>query len=275
VSTKHRSARSTEHVRAPDQPTAVVSSSQNLAKETRLRSLRGAEGAPDRAGLFIAALRIQIHDATCSRPFSPAHPNVRLELLNRSDVTPDVSVSDYWISGAAPGAWAPELLAFEEVLKVDSLAEVGGGCLYRVTYQNPPVVYLYRRLALPLQFPMRIQAGVIEWEVVARRSEFENVMEYARTVDPELTVVSIRRRPLRTHLPMLTAQQQELLAQAMAAGYFAVPRGITLTELARRLHRSKSSVSEGIALVEKKLLESALRTGISRAGGEPEFSAEA
>ena len=46
----------------------------------------------------------------------------------------------------------------------------------------------------------------------------------------------------------------------MAAGYFAVPRGITLTDLARRLDRSKSAVSEAIAIIERKLLESAMRS---------------
>ncbi len=190
--------------------------------------------------------------------FSRAHPFVRMDVLSFSEVTPDVSISDYWISGA-PGQWANELLTFDEILKVDSLAEVGGGCLYRVTFQNPPIVYLYRRLSLPLQFPRRIQAGSIFWEVVARRTEFDEVMRYAREIDPGLTVVSIRRRPLRTHLPMLSEVQRRLLTEAMAAGYFAVPRGITLTALARQLNRSKSSISESIALIEKKLLESAMR----------------
>jgi predicted DNA binding protein len=60
-------------------------------------------------------------------------------------------------------------------------------------------------------------------------------------------------------LPTLSAAQHQLLNQAMAAGYFAVPRGITLTELARRLNRSKSGISESIALIEKKLFETALR----------------
>jgi predicted DNA binding protein len=45
----------------------------------------------------------------------------------------------------------------------------------------------------------------------------------------------------------------------MAAGYFAVPRGITLTDLARQIGRSKSAVSEAIAIIERKLLETAVR----------------
>lgn len=188
-----------------------------------------------------------------------AHPNVSVEALNRSDVSKDVSVSDYWISGQPPGVWARELSGFPDVLKVDSLAEVGEGSLYRITYRNPGIIYLYRELGMPIQFPLRIQGGFIRWEVVARHSEFQEVLKYARAVDPDFQVVSIRRRPLRSHLPMLTDSQHQLLTQAMAAGYFAVPRGITLTDLARRLDRSKSAVSEAIAIIERKLLESALR----------------
>jgi predicted DNA binding protein len=103
-----------------------------------------------------------------------------------------------------------------------------------------------------------MQSGYIRWEIVARQDEFQVLLDYARRIDPDVKVLSIRHRPLRSHLPMLSGTQQALLARAMAEGYFAVPRGITLTELARRVNRSKSSVSESIATIEKKLLESVL-----------------
>jgi predicted DNA binding protein len=191
--------------------------------------------------------------------FSLAHPKLQIEVLNRSGIDPDVSVSDVWISGGPPGFWAREIATFRDIVKVDALAEVGGGSLYRITDRNPPVVYLYRRLGLPIQFPIRIQAGFIRWEVVARSKGFERVLEYAREIDPNFRITSVRREPLRNHLPTFTESQRELLTRAMAEGYFAVPRGITLTELARRLERSKSSISEAIALIEKKLLESAFQ----------------
>lgn len=190
-----------------------------------------------------------------------AHPNVRIEVLNRTEVGKGTSISDYWIAGAPPGVWAREIAGFSDVLNVDSLAEVGDGSIYRITYENPPVIGLYQRLRLPLQFPLRLQAGFILWEIVARYADFHEIMEHARTADPNVSIVSIRRRPLRSHLPLLTDAQHELLNQAMAAGYFAVPRGITLTALARKLNRSKSGISESIALIEKKLFETALRPG--------------
>jgi len=191
--------------------------------------------------------------------FSAQHPTIRLEVLNRTDLSADVSVSDYWIAGQPPGVWTKEIAAYPDVLQIDSLAEVADGCIYRVRYQNPPVVYQYRKLGLPLQFPLKIYAGTLTWEVIGRRTDFQEILKFARQRDPNLQMLSVRHRGLRTHLPLLTPAQHQLLTDAMSAGYFAVPRGITLTALARRLGRSKSAVSEALAIVEKKLLESSLR----------------
>ena len=225
-----------------------------------LQKLRAEKDEVAEDGLLLATLRIRIGTrGPWTGAFSRAHPSITMEVLNRSEITEEVSVSDYWITGRPPGVWAREIAAYPDVVKVDSLAEVGDGSIYRISYRNPPIIYLYRKLRLPLHFPFQIQAGFIRWEVVARRSEFDAVLEYARKVDPDFRLLSIRRRPLRSHLPVLTETQQLLLNQAMAAGYFAVPRAITLTDLARRLNRSKSSVSEAIAVIERKLLESALR----------------
>jgi hypothetical protein len=236
-------------------------SGEETAQQRRLADLREARSTPSVDRLFLATLRVRIPRTLWNGPFSAEHPAVRMEVLNRTDVRPGCSVSDYWISGLPAGLWAREILAYPDVVQVDSLAEVGDGGLYRITYRDPPVVGLYRRLRLPLQFPLRIQAGFIRWEVVARYSEFQEILGHARSVDPAVSIVSIRRRPLRAHLPMLTTSQHELLSQAMAAGYFAVPRCITLTALARKLQKSKSSISESLALIEKKLFETVLRPG--------------
>jgi len=226
----------------------------------RFRKLRRKDENVSGDRLLIATLQIRIPETFGIRRFSDAHPEVLIDILNRSDVSKDLSVSDYWISGRPPGVWSRELSGYPDVVSVDSLAELGDGCLYRITYRNPPIIYLYRELGLPIQFPLHVRGGFLHWEVVARRSESAIVLQYARTIDPNFRVVSIRSRPLKSHLPPLSDAQRQLLAQAMAAGYFAVPRAITLTELANKLDRSKSTLSEAIAIIERRLLESALRT---------------
>lgn len=244
----------------PRQASADVASARtDTIDRSKFPELRSTQPESTSPGLLIATIRVRIPKDLWTGPFSAQHPSVRLECLNRTDLSADTSVSDYWISGQPPGAWAAEIQAFSDVSRVESLAEVADGCIYRVTYRNPPVVYEYRRVGIPLQFPLKMQAGTLTWEVIARRSDLEEILRWLKTRDPEFQVLSVRRRGLRTHLPFLTVSQQQLLSEAMGAGYFAVPRGITLTALARRLGRSKSSVSEALAIIEKKLLESALR----------------
>lgn len=172
-------------------------------------------------------------------------------------------MADTWISGRPAGVWAREIAGYPDVQKVESLAEVGDGSIYRVLFLAPPIVELYRRLEVPLPFPIRIKAGYVQWEVVARAPEFAEILLFGREIDPHLKISWTRTPPLRAHLPLLTAKQRALLHLAIGAGYYAVPRRISLVELARGANRSKAAVSEALALIEQKLLESALRQSTS------------
>jgi DNA binding protein with HTH domain len=207
--------------------------------------------------LLMVSLRLRLPDRNWFGPFTRLHTHAIIEVLRIGEAGSDTSVADLWINGQPPGVWGNEISAYPGVESVDALSELGRGTLYRVTMKTPPIVSLYRRLRLPLPLPLRMQSGFVRWEVVARVKEFDQVLEFARNFGLEPRVVSIRRRPLQDHLPLLSSKQQTLLNQTMDAGYFAVPRAITLTALARKLNRSKSGISESIALIEKKLLESA------------------
>lgn len=214
------------------------------------------------ARLLVATITLRVPDTTWTGPFSRQHPQATIEVLGRNQTGRRVIVADHWISGRPAGLWAREIAAYPDVLKVESLAEVGDGSLYRVKFRAPAVVELYRRLEMPLPFPIHVQGGYVRWEVVARRDEFEELVRFAHGLDPKARVAWTRTPPLRSHLPLLSASQRTLLNRAIASGYFAVPRRITLSELARASNRSKAAVSEALALIEKKLLESAVREPI-------------
>lgn len=251
---------------APSNRTHGAGAPKGESRPTRLPSSFGGKAEPppkfpkgqNEPPLLIATVRVRVHDHVWLAIFSKRHPYHLVEILSRSEVSQSVSVFDIWISGQPPGVWGKEIERFDDVVSVDCLAEVGQGTLYRVQMQNPPVIEVYRRLKLPLPLPLRIQAGIAFWELVAREREFHEVMKFGRDTGQEPRVLSIRGRPLQDHVPLLTKSQTALLTEAMAAGYFAVPRKISLTELARKLGRNKSTVSERIAMIEKKLLESAL-----------------
>lgn len=190
--------------------------------------------------------------------FSATHPDLRIEALHWTAIDDQTSVLDYWIAGVPAGVWTREIASNPDVRKVDPLAESGEGCLYRVVQRMNPVVHLYRRLRLPLRFPLAIRGGVITWEVMAKKSELDSILAFFRERKLGVSISAVRRGLGTGHLSALTPQQRDLLTVAMRAGYFAVPRGITLTGLARKLDRSKSSVSEALARLERKLLEGSL-----------------
>ena len=187
--------------------------------------------------------------------FSTAHPDLHIEALHWAAIDERTSVLDYWIAGVPAGLWTQEIASNPDVRKVDPLAESGEGGLYRVVQQMNPVVHLYRRLQLPLRFPLVIRGGVITWEVMARNSELDSILAFFRKRKLDVAISSVRRELGTGQIPVLTPHQRVLLTAALRAGYFAVPRGVSLTELARKLGRSKSSVSEALAHIEQRLLE--------------------
>jgi hypothetical protein len=229
---------------------------------------QGGVGVPrDRESdrLLVATLRLRLPNRSWLAPFSQRHLDLSLEILGRSEIDVRTLVADVWISGGPAGAWSREIARYPDVERAVCLAEVGNGFLYRIRFRAPPIVALYRRLEVPLPFPLRLRGGYVHWEAVARASAFFEILAFARAADPELKIKWTRKPPLLDHLPRLTAGQRELLHRAIEAGYFAVPRRVSLTDLARDLDRSKSSVSQALALIEQRLLESTLRSDSLRA----------
>lgn len=234
-------------------------------KQTRLLSLRRATARDEPGSIVVATLTYRLPDRIWVGGFSRAHPSVRIELLAYSPLSRDYLVADCWITGRPAGVWAGEISNYPDVRRVESIAAVGRGCLYRVTFHNPPVVYLYRRLRLPIPLPIWMQDGMGRWEIVARARVVRKLIDhFRRTVDPEVRIVSMHRGPLRSHLPQLTDAQKRMLSEALAAGYYSVPRKVNLGQLAKRLRRSRSALSEALATVEEKLLESTVSSPSSR-----------
>jgi len=232
----------------------------------RLRSGRATDRPPclspsvsHRGPLCIASFYVRIGQESWTGSFSSRHPDARLVVLSHREAGPELSISDLWIGGGSDRAWGPEIAASPGVVGVTRVMRMGDGTLYRVSSRTPLVVRFYERLELPLPLPLRIQGGTIEWEVVAPPAEFRKLVRFAREIDPGARVVPLRSPPLRAHLPRLSEAQEALLATAMEAGYFSVPRQITVSGLSRRLHQSPSEVTARISAIEERLLESAVR----------------
>lgn len=141
------------------------------------------------------------------------------------------------------------------VVSVSQLSTLGPTVRCQIIARAPPYVLLSSDLEVLVRYPRIIQNGAFTIEVASRVTQIEKLLEGLRRLYPAVQILRFGRDRMRTCPPMLTPNQDALLHLALAAGYFDVPRRITLTGLAEKLGKSKSSVSRGLAVVEQKLVE--------------------
>ncbi len=224
---------------------------ENRVPPESARSSPGGRKQP----VKICRLRVPLPDSAWVARFSRENPGVRIEVLSRLDVDRRRSLSEVRLHSAEPGPWAEELRRLPNVVEVE---ELEGGTLdthLRVVHRTSEFIPIFRDLRLMRRFPFTIQAGEASWVVVAPESKVRLLLRRLREQVPSVALESVRHSdPSRPSGP-LTPRQAELLRRAMSLGYFEVPRRITLTSLAKNFGMAPSSLSEALAIVEKKLLE--------------------
>lgn len=72
---------------------------------------------------------------------------------------------------------------------------------------------------------------------------------------PGLRLANLEPVDEGSHDGVLTQRQHDALAQALASGYFDVPRRIRLTDLAQDMGMSQSSLSELLRRAQRRLVE--------------------
>jgi len=142
------------------------------------------------------------------------------------------------------------------VVSISRLATLGPLARFHMVAETAPIHLLERELAVLIRYPIIVQDGRFTIEVAGPVGQLQKLVEGLRHSYPFVEVLRFGRDRMRTVPDSLTPRQYALLHQALAAGYFDVPRRITLTQLAEKIGKSKSAVSSGLALVEKKIVES-------------------
>jgi HTH DNA binding domain len=204
----------------------------------------------------IMKLQLTIPPEVWISRFTLQHPDLIVDTTNIVQVSENNILGEIEIYGP-PADWTSEIASSPDVLEVERLgvmAEVGR---YRVRYHQTLLVSLSRELEVMIRYPRTAQNGVLTCETIGRLSRLRKLMAALRGIGTKPSITSLRGDSLRSVRLALTGPQRALFRQALALGYFCVPRRISLTQLAERVSRSKSSVSEMLAVVERKLAHSA------------------
>jgi predicted DNA binding protein len=167
------------------------------------------------------------------------------------------SLENIRVHSPEAGAWEDELRTFKDVYDVEMFGPPGRFCNLHVVTQTPMFALLLRRLNLMWRLPINFRDGVSTWVVIGTEENIRRLEEELRSQSLDVVIEHVHHKSGEKGRALLTHRQADIFRKAMAAGYFEVPRHITLTELADQQGMAVSSLSEILAVVEKKILQEA------------------
>ncbi|MFA9504328.1 helix-turn-helix domain-containing protein [Natrinema sp. H-ect1] len=151
----------------------------------------------------------------------------------------------------------PILTAIEQrsdVVDVELLWKQEETALLQVEATSPPLLLPLWQAGVPIRLPFSIQNGEATWELVTSSSRFSALGEALEAAGIEYTLESVAEIGTTQADRLLTDRQQEVMATALEAGYYATPREATLTDVADRLNVSKATCSDVLHRAEGSII---------------------
>ncbi len=237
-------------------PARPVIRTVRLSRSERIRTSFGRKDSSESAGRYgVVKVNFRLPGVFPLAPFFRAHPWLLAKCVAAQNLANNRYVTEFELLGDRAAAHAEEMARQAGVISVALLADAGVRALYRVVLRQPRHVSIANELRAVFRFPRFVQDGRYTAEVAPRASQIRRLVQELRRFTPEVRVLRFGREILPTYSTALTPKQVVLLHHAREAGYFEVPRRISLTRLAEKLGRSKAGVSRALALAERELVE--------------------
>lgn len=217
----------------------------------------------DQAVYSLFRIVAQLEKGSWGYRFSRAHPACRLELLDRLDVGQGLILAEVRMLGPGAFDWAQESQADANVVHVESHVEDARTVLYRVTFRAPYIHVITRQHRVLIHYPIIIQNGISQFETFGTGPQMRSYLEELRDRIGPSRVTAVRRAQVPAQKLGLTPAQDTIFRDAVALGYFQSPRAISVTGLAERVGRSKSTVSTALVKIQQRLAESALQLDLA------------
>lgn len=213
----------------------------------------GESGHDGSSPLLACRVKVVLPPGPWVAEFTRAHPELKVVVESRLDLAQGRMLMEARVHAPDAGPWASEISSLPGVGQVEQVGPSGNVTRLRVVHTHSPFTPLFRGVQLMQRFPFPVQGGVATWVLVGPEARVRKFIEKLRTAAPGSIVESVRHDHAEGE-GLLTPRQREILQRALAEGYFEVPRRATLTELAGKMGMAISSLSEALAIIERKLL---------------------
>lgn len=154
------------------------------------------------------------------------------------------------IKGVRNSVFLDEFLEFYDSKQYALLHKSPNYLLLNVKMKNPWFLRAIIKSDLILHYPIRINNGDINIELIAERDKIDSLFT---RFDDHLMTYSIGFIRHYTSTPVLTSKQEKNLQVLLEGGYFEIPRRSSLSSFAKTLNLSPTSLSEMIRRISRNL----------------------
>lgn len=206
--------------------------------------------------LTVCRLRLSLPEKMWITLLNRKYPEATTSVVGQLVADRERTLVDLKVHSGTPQDWAATIISLPEVLSVDKLGSAGLTSTLRVTFKTHPLYQAFNTLNLMWRLPAPVRDGVIHIAMVGSDESIRKMVEMWRAHHLEVRIDSVRHTEEESKA-LLTQRQEYIFRKAMTAGFYDVPRRVTLSDLSRSLGLAVSSLSEIMAIVEKKMLEKA------------------
>lgn len=190
-------------------------------------------------------LSLSVPSDTWVGAVSRAYPDANFRVLTAmvSDATGYAVLE---IGAASPLALLADIEDRPGVDRVDLLSASPDRTVLHIETGETSLLEPLTTAGIPLETPIRIEDGTVVWTFRTPDDRLSTLDSSLRAAGLEFEVESVRTDspPEDPGSPDLTDRQAEVLATAFEAGYFEIPRGATVAEVADASGVSKSTASD-------------------------------
>lgn len=198
-----------------------------------------------------ARFRIRLPPNLYITELSQSFPDATFRLLSGVRTGETASELGEALTGD-PGAVASAFRAHDAIYEFEVLNQTDDRLL--TTYETTDVdLYAFvEDVEFPPEFPIEVRDGHYEFDLTGTREEFDQFRETLEAVGAPYELLS--KMGVERSNRLLTHRQEELLAAGLREGYFEVPRGCTLADLAETMNVDKSTASGVIRRAQARLI---------------------
>lgn len=233
-----------------------------MQRENGQREEPRLESSGEKSDVVVCRFTLPIPDACHSycRRVSLLHPELEFEVLSHIPVGREEMVEDIRVTGSQLNQnLAEELRGTEGVKGIETLRQSTTDAVFRVRTHTCPIIKVHQELQIPPSFPFTFHSGIENILVVTSEAKMRELFAKVKEVIPGASLVSVRHEFVVTSECLLTPRQREFFRMAMELGYWDIPRRVSLADLARQANVAKSTFSEALASIEKKLISDIAR----------------